>query len=372
MKRTGASNLPLHGGKAPPWLVVRMKKIAKPIIQIIIDEYGREEFLRRLSNPYWFQSLGCVLGYDYHSSGVTTVTTGVLKDVIEPQELGIFAAGGKGKASLKTPDEIAKVSKNFNLSSQRIEELKRSSRMSAKVDNTAVQDGAPLYHHAFFGTEDGKWVVIQQGMNTDRKIARRYHWISDKVKSFVNEPHEAILAEEMENEVLDITARTSEKCRKTSTDLVKDNPNHVQREFESLLSKGQKSLREWIPGVQNENRTIKIMNMPKRMNWNALEKSYELQPENYEDLLSTKGIGPATVRGLALISEVIHGDPASRKDPAKFSYAVGGKDGVPFPINKKHYDHIITHLEDTVYQAEIGKDEKLKALKRLKNITSKN
>lgn len=370
MKKTGATKLPLHGGKAPPWLVGRMKKLAKPVVRIIVDEYGRDEFLQRLSNPYWFQSLGCVLGYDYHSSGLTTVTTGVLKEVIEPENIGIFAAGGKGKTSLKTPDEIGGFSKRFGFSPQRTEYLKYASKMSAKVDNAAIQAGAPLYHHAFFGSEDGEWTVIQQGMDTENKTARRYHWLSEGIESFVNEPHEAILAEKRRKEVLDMTAKVSEGCRKTSTDLVKDDPKKVEGEFKSLLPEGQKTLPEWIPGLRTEERSVEVLALPQRMNWDALKEAYELQPKNFEKLLDIKGIGPATVRGLALVSEVIHGEPTSWKDPAKYSYAFGGKDGVPYPVNKTAMDKAHRALKSAVEEAEIGRDEKLKAIKRLESFSS--
>lgn len=371
MKRSGTSKLPLHGGKAPSWLVGRMKKLAKPIIQIIVDEYGRDEFLRRLSDPYWFQSLGCVLGYDWHSSGLTTVTTGVLKDVIEADEIGIFAAGGKGKTSLKAPQEIESFSLDLGLSSSKIGSMKRASRLSAKVDNAAIQAEAPLYHHAFFGSEDGDWVVVQQGMDTDAKQARRYHWLSDQIDEFVEEPHEGIIVKEKKSEVLDMTARDSEKCRKTSTDLVKDDPGEVKRDFESLTPKEQKTLREWMPGTEKRKKRVKPLSMPHRMNWDALERAYELQPRNFEELLGLEGMGPATVRGLALVSEIIHGDSASWEDPAKYSFAFGGKDGVPYPVNKAAMDKAHRKLKSAVEEAEIGKRDKLKAIERLEKFSKK-
>lgn len=371
MKRTGASELPLHGGKAPSWLVGRMKKLAKPIVHIIVDEYGRDEFLRRLSDPYWFQSLGCVLGYDWHSSGLTTVTTGVLKDIIDPREIGIFVAGGKGKTSIKTPEEIDANAERLGFSRERIDDLKYASKTSAKVDNAAIQAGAPLYHHAFFGSEDGEWTVIQQGMDTENKVARRYHWISEKVDNFVEEPHNAIIAERRKDSVLNMTSKTSEEARKTSTDLVKDNPTKIRKDFESLLPREQKSLTEWVPGVRKESRNSRFFSLPKRLNWKALEEAYELQPRNYEKLLNIRGIGPATVRGLALVSEIIYGDEASWKDPAKFSYAFGGKDGVPYPVNRAAMDEAHRTLKSAVEEAEIGRDEKMNAIRRLESFLSK-
>ncbi len=371
MKRSGSSDLPLHGGKAPSWLVSRMKNLAEPIVGIIIDDFGREEFLRRLSNPYWFQSLGCVLGFDWHSSGLTTVTAGVLKDVIDLEDYGIFVAGGKGKKSTRTPREIESFCKNLNLSNSKISSLKRASKMSAKVDNVAIQAGAPIYHHNFFCSEDGKWTVIQQGIDKDSKIARRYHWISESVESFINEPHEAILTDEKKNNALDMTSKFSVDCRKTSTDLVKDNPEKVKNDFEKIVPKKQKTLNDWIPGKKDLNRLDNSFSMPKRVNWNALEKAYELQPENYEKLIEIEGIGPATARGLALVSEIIYGDEASWKDPAKYSFAFGGKDGVPYPVNKSSMDKASQTLKEALEGAEISRKEKKKAMKRLKKFSSK-
>ncbi len=369
MKRAGASKLPLHGGKAPPWLVDRMKKLAEPIVKIIVREYGRDEFLRRLSDPYWFQSLGCVLGFDWHSSGLTTVTTGVLKDAIDPEEIGISVAGGKGKASTKAPDEIGEFSEKMGLTYGETRDLTRASKLSAKVDNVAIQAGAPLYHHAFFASEDGEWTVVQQGLDSEEGVARRYHWVSEGVHGFVNEPHEAILAEEKRDSVLDMTAEASGACRKASTDLVKDDPQHIQREFESLLPEEQKSLLDWVPGEKRKCRSIKYLSMPKRMNWSALEKAYEVQPDNYEELIEIEGIGPATARGLSMVSEIIYGEPASFEDPAKFSYAFGGKDGVPYPVNKGAMDKAYKTLKSAIEEAEIGKKEKLKAIERLEDFS---
>jgi len=372
MKRSGASDLPLHGGKAPAWLVSRMKNLAGPIIRIILDDFGRYEFLRRLSNPYWFQSLGCVLGFDWHSSGVTTVTTGVLKDVIELEEHGLFVAGGKGKASLRTPEEIENFSENLDFSDGKIDSLKRASRLSAKVDNVAIQAGAPLYHHTFFGSEDGDWTVVQQGIDAENGMARRYHWISDKVESFVEEPHEAILTDEKREKALDMTAKVSEECRKTSTDLVKDDPKKIMRDFQRLSSPEQKTLLDWTGGSRGVDKPVDSISLPKRMNWEALEKAYELQPENYEGLIETEGVGPATARGLALVSEIIYGDEASWKDPAKYSFAFGGKDGVPYPVNRSAMDEACKTLESAIEEAEIGKKEKKKAIRRLEKFSPQN
>lgn len=371
MKRSGVTNLPLHGGKAPSWLVDRMIELAEPIVKIIVNEYGQETLLKRLSDPYWFQALGCVLGYDWHSSGLTTVTTGVLKEAMDPEEIGVFTAGGKGKVSLKTPNEIENFSKKFGFQGNEIDDLKKASRMTAKVDNTAIQAKAPLYHHTIFCSKDGDWTVIQQGMNTDKGIARRYHWLSKEVKNFVKEPHQGIIVEKPETSVLDMTAKESKDCRKTSTDLVKEGSEKLKNDFETLTPKNQKTLTDWISGSNKLKSKISHLDLPKRMNWKALEKTYELQPENYGEILEIKGIGPSTVRGLALISELIYDESASRQDPAKFSFAFGGKDGVPYPVDRKAMDEANKTLRNALEGAEIERKKKLKAIKRLSDFSKR-
>ena len=369
LKRTGFAELPLHGGKAPQWLVKRMIQLAKGIIAVVIDEYGRDVFLTRISDPYWFQALGCVLGYDWHSSGVTTVLTGVLKTAINHEEFGLAVCGGKGKASMKAPSEITIVGEKLGLSTAKIDKLKYSSRMSAKVDNTAIQAGYPLYHHAFFVTEEGKWAVIQQGMNTEDKTARRYHWLSEHVQSFVQEPHEAIIGEISRPIVLDMTAQKSEGCRKVSVDIVKENPKKVIKMLKLFRPACQKSLQEWILNVgENPEKDFvaDYLFMPTSANWKALGQAYEFQPRNYEELLGIRGIGPATVRGLALISELIYGEKPSWKDPIKYSYAYGGKDGVPFPVDRKAMDESIYLLKEAIESARVGDKERLTSLQRLR------
>ncbi|MEM2351406.1 MAG: DUF763 domain-containing protein, partial [Thermoproteota archaeon] len=234
MKRTGLAELPLHDGKAPQWLVKRMIGLAREISIIIVDEYGREEFLRRVSDPYWFQAFGCVLGYDWHSSGLTTVVTGVLKTALKNADLGIAVCGGKGKTSKETLPEISTVGEVFNLSTSKVNGLQYASRMTAKVDNAAIQSGYQLYHHAFFIAEDGRWAVVQQGMNMNDRTARRYHWLSENVKSFVVEPHSAIVGDVKRPFALDMTARESEECRKASVDIAKERPERVTRMLEMI------------------------------------------------------------------------------------------------------------------------------------------
>jgi len=369
MQRTGVAKLPLHYGKAPRWLVVRMQKLAKEIVTIIVDEYGSGEFLKRLSDPFWFQALGCVLGYDWHSSGVTTVVTGVLKQAVVPEEHGVAVCGGKGKVSRQTPLEIERLGEEFGFSDAKIDDLRYASKMSAKVDNTAIQAGYQLYHHAFFVDERGKWTVIQQGMCPQDRTARRYHWLSDIVKNFVMEPHNAIVGEAKREIALDMTAKESEGCRKASVDLACEPPKKVMRLIMSVRPAYQKSLEDWLPQTaQNQWKEypIDVLSMPANINWKALQQVYEFKPKNYEELLGFKGVGAATVRGLALIAELIYGEKPSWKDPVKYSFAYGGKDGVPYPVDRKAMDESIQTLKRAVEDAKVGDAEKLKALNRLR------
>jgi len=364
MEKVGVVELPLHYGHVPFWLLERMKKLGKQIATIIIEEYGKEELLRRISNPFWFQAFGCVIGHDWHSSGVTTTVCAVLKSVIEPESFGLGIAGGKGKFSRKTPEEIEKLGDLIGLTSSKTESLKYASRMSAKIDNTAIQCDYPLYHHAFFFTEKS-WAVVQQGMNIQDKTARRYHWISENLKSFIEEPHSAICCDIKKENTLDMTSKESREARKISVDLVKEGPKRIKNDFLSLRPIYQRSLKEFLPFKKKEF-VVHVLKMPKNINWKVLEEAYEFQPKNYEELLGIKGIGPSTVRGLALVSEIIYGSPPSWKDPVKYSYAYGGKDGVPKPIERKAMDESIRFLDEILKQAEIEKKEKLEALKRLK------
>lgn len=373
LKKTGIVSLPLHYGKAPSWLVIRMQSLAREIIKIIINEYGQKEFLVRLSDPLWFQALGCVLGYDWHSSGVTTVVTGVLKSVLKPKDFGIAAAGGKGRFSTRAQDEIAEYGKVFDLAEEDVCSLQYASRMSAKVDNAAIQSGYPLYHHVFFLNETGKWVVIQQGMNIKDKTARRYHWLSDQISSFVVEPHKGIVCDVIKKSVLDMTAKVSEDSRKASVDLANEGSHRIKRTVFSIqYQKYQTTLERWVQDdISEQDFTSDFLYMPWTINWKALERAYELQPKNYEELLSIRGIGPSTVRGLALVSEIIYGQSPSWRDPAKYSFAYGGKDGIPFPVDRKSMDRSIQFLREAIEQSKIGDKEKLSALKRLGHIASK-
>ena len=369
MYKTGVARLPLHYGRAPRYLVVRMRKLAKEIVTIIIDEYGTDAFLRRISDPFWFQALGCALGYDWHSSGVTTVITGVLKQAIDPVEQGIAVCGGKGRASKLAPEEIRAVGEKFGFPDSSIENLRYASKMSAKVDNAAIQAGYQLYHHTFFVTEDRKWAVVQQGMCAQDRTARRYHWLSEKVKEFVVQPHNAIVGDTKRQAVLDMTAKDSDGSRRASVDLVKEPPRRLMRLVVSSRPQFQKSLGEWMPASTSAVSGDLIperLSMPWNINWKTMQKVYEFQPANYEELLGFKGVGPATVRGLALIAELIYGEKPSWKDPVKYSFAYGGKDGVPFPVDRKAMDESIQVLRQSIQEARIGDREKIGSLQRLR------
>ncbi len=375
MQRTGVARLPLHYGKAPRWLVIRMRKLAKEIVTIIVDEYGTDDFLKRISDPFWFQALGCVLGYDWHSSGVTTVVTGVLKQAVVPDEHGIAVCGGKGKVSRQTPLEIGSICERFGFSSEKIQNLQYASKMSAKVDNTAIQAGYQLYHHAFFLAEDGKWAVIQQGMCPQDRTARRYHWLSDNAKNFVVEPHDAIVGDVKRDMALDMTAKESESCRKTSVDVTKEKPKKIKRMIMSIRPANQKSLQEWMPRTADtlwQEYPIDVLSMPRNINWKTLREVYEFKPHNYEELLGFKGMGPATIRGLALIAELIYGEKPSWKDPVKYSFAYGGKDGVPRPVDRGAMDESIRILNQAIQEAKIGSNERTQSLQRLRRFVPAN
>jgi hypothetical protein len=370
MKRTGTAELPLHGGSAPAWLLTRMRGLASPILAIIVDTYGADELLRRLAQPAWFQALGCVLGFDWHSSGVTTVLTGVLKSVMKP-ELGITVAGGKGKRSRMAPAEIREIGREFQLGEEQVDGLVRASRLSAKVDNTAIQSGHTLYHHAFFITEEGRWAVVQQGMDPDHRTARRYHWLSEHVLAFTDAPHDAIVGETVEDRVLDMTAHESGESRRVSVDLVREGIAPLRSAFLELRKGPQKTLDSWTltegprPLTGRVVDADLILRMPRSINWDALERAYELQPRNYDELLAVQGVGRAAIRGLALVSEMVYGAEPSWRDPVRYSFAYGGKDGVPRPVDRRAMDESIEFLRRAVDEARLGRDEKLSAFRRL-------
>jgi hypothetical protein len=350
--RTGTAQLPLHGGKAPPWLFSRMVKLAREISIHIVSEFGPEEMLRRLSDPFWFQAFGCVLGFDWHSSGVTTTVTGALKEGIRGLEadLGLYAGGGKGAASRRTPSEISTACDRLSIDPV---PLVYASRMSAKVDSAAVQDGYQLYHHAFFFTPSGGWCVVQQGMNDTNGMARRYHWLSSAVRSYVNEPHAAVCAE-AEAPTLNLVATESEPVRAASAELSRQPPTVVL------------SALKHIPSLEMPRRhAVLVADVNPQYLQKILLKTYDRCPADFETLLGMQGVGGRTLRALALVSEIIYGTPASTRDPARFSFAHGGKDGFPYPVDTGTYDKTVEVLRAAVTRAGIDRSERVKALKRL-------
>jgi hypothetical protein len=345
-----------------------MERLSKNIVSIIVDEYGSDDFLCRLSDPFWFQAFGCVLGYDWHSSGVTTVVMGALKRALTPAEHGIAICGGKGKASTRTPQEIMGAAGGFGFSTAHIDTLRYASRMSAKVDNAAIQAGYQLYHHTFVMAENRKWAVVQQGLCPADRTARRYHWLSDHTNDFVVEPHEAIVGDAQREKALNMTAKESEEARKISVDISREKPERIMRMIMPVRPLFQASIVEWLPGGSSSKRRLDGLSMPVRINWKALKQVYEFQPADYEQLLGFEGVGPATIRGLALISELVYGAKPSWKDPVKYSFAYGGKDGVPYPVNRSAMDESIQILKDAVQQARIGNYEKARSLQRLRTL----
>jgi len=368
MGKTGVANLPLHNGKAPKWLFKRMVQLSKSIIDVMIYEYGVNEFLNKITDPFWFQALSCVLGYDWHSSGTTTVTCGALKEAVDTENNGFAIAGGKGKASRNTHQDIERMGDKFNLSTYAIEELKYASRITAKVDNSAIQDGHNLYHHVIFFTEKRKWAVIQQGLNETTNYARRYHWLSGDINNFVCEPHSSIIGNFYKDKILDMTSTKSISSQEIAVDLVNDNPIHLKRDWAELTRHpNQKTLDCWS-SYKKINFNIEYLNMPRGLNWSKMKEIYNFQPENYEKLLSIQGVGPSTVRALALISELIYGEKPSWSDPVKFSFTVGGKDGVPFPVDKKAMDKSTEIIRQSIAQAKLGEKEKINSLRRLRRL----
>lgn len=369
-RRTGVADLKLHPGRAPSWLVTRMEKLSEKIFTIIHDEFGEEEILARLSNPLFFQACSNVLGYDWDSSGSTTVTCAVLKNAFDSTDVGVRAIGGKGRRSRLVAEEIDSIVEEYDLSEEETPKLAYASKITAKVDSVAVQAGYQLYHHMMFVSRGGRWAVIQQGMRTEDRLARRYHWLSSKVKSFVDKPHSGIVGELAHDAVLDMTAMESERCRNLCVDLVTEGPERIQKWFCSIRRDNQETLTRWM-GANAPRFAPGYWSVPRRVDWDALKAAQEIRPENYEQLLAIRGIGPATARGLALVSEIIFGTPASWKDPVRFSFAYGGKDGIPFPVDRKAIDESVEILDAAVENARIGDAERLRALERLREFSSR-
>jgi hypothetical protein len=352
MKYSGSADLPLHGGFVPVWLAERMAKLGLAIVENILADYGKDDLLRRLSDPFWFQSMGAVMGMDWHSSGITTSVMGALKRSVNPhsKELGLYICGGKGKHSRQTPDELLKISERTGLDGNY---LVKCSKLSAKVDNTAIQDGFQLYTHNFIVSDSGKWVVIQQGMSDATSTARRYHWYSEPLTSFVDDPHTSIYGQNT-GYILNMADKQADSSRKGIMQIAAEKPEYMLKEINKLV----------LPSHHD----VRVEDIDMKRLGTILWLAQEKQPKDFEDLLLLQGLGPRTLQSLALVSEVIHGAPSRFKDPARFSFAHGGKDSHPFPVPAKIYDETIGVLQKAVYKAKLGQNEKNEAIKRLTNI----
>jgi uncharacterized protein len=344
--------MPLHWGKAPSWLFQRMVKLCRAVTEIVVTDYGPMELLRRFSDPVWFQSFGCVLGFDWHSSGVTTTVCGALKEAVKGQEanLGLYVCGGKGGASRKTPAEITGFSEQFGLEA---DELVKASRLSAKVDSAALQDGFQIYQHVFIGTTQGSWAVVQQGMNTDTRWARRYHWLSEGLDDFVLEPHKGIACDHV-GRPLNMVAAEADTARQAVTAISQRSPEVTVEEFERVRAL-----------AMPEQHPVGLGDVSPKYLQKALVGTYERPPQDFSALLLQPGVGPKTIRALALIAEVTHGAPLSFRDPVTYTFALGGKDGWPYPVDRNAYDRSIAFLDKGIREAKLGNKEKLDALRRL-------
>jgi hypothetical protein len=362
-RRTGSADLPLHGGRVPAWLGVRMSSLGAIITQAIVHHYGRDEFLRRLSHPFWFQSFGAVMGMDWHSSGITTSVIGALKRGLKPleSELGIHVCGGRGQHSRKTPDELRLLGERTGFDAP---QLVRASRLVAKVDSAAVQDGFDLYLHGFFVTDDGKWTVVQQGMNGDKRQARRYHWHSEQLESFVDEPHSAIDGPQ-QGEIVNLTDHRAAPSRAAQLELLSElGPDGIANELAIIERKepAQALLPHLVMPTRHDVRQSDVFS---RRLHGTLAAAAERGPVDFPELLLTPGVGLRTVRSLAMVAEVVHGAPYRFSDPARFSLAHGGKDRHPYAVPTKVYDETIRVLKSAVQNAKLGRDEEMQALKRL-------
>ena len=380
MVQRGVATFGLDTGKCPRWLFERMVKLGREITRVIIEEYGPDDFVRRMGDPVWFQSLGTVLAFDWNASGLTTILTAALKEAVRGQErrLGIFICGGKGKTSLKTPDEIVIWGDALNLPDDGVKNLAYNSRMAAKVDSSLVQDEFQIYHHTFLFSRNGAWTVVQQGMNSANQAARRYHWHSQQVTDLVCEPHSGI-ASQKRVFTLDLTARSSEKTREMSTQLVQNNYQGLMKDIKIIrryssplsqmvkLDTGQGQLT--FLNLENKEFTRHPVIREDFSRSKYLERIFakvcEFKPESYERLLSLEGVGPKTMRALSLVSEVIYGAKPSYEDPARYSFAHGGKDGTPYPVDTRTYDVTIEFFRKVIGRSRIPFSEKGKMLKRI-------
>jgi hypothetical protein len=386
-RRSGSADLPLHGGRVPRWLADRMTRLGALITEAIVHEYGRDEFLRRLAHPFWFQSFGAVMGMDWHSSGITTSVIGALKRGLEPisGELGIHVCGGRGRHSRATPGELLAIGERVGFDGAA---LATASRLVAKVDSAAVQDGFDLYLHGFIVSDDGHWVVVQQGMNGERKQARRYHWLSAGLTSFVDDPHAAVEGPG-QGRIVNLADHRAQASRAAQVALLRDlGPTGVVREL-GHLDGGLLAIHARKPGAgaastapagidaaPEQMELLPHLHMPAhhdvrssdviaRRLHGSLAAAAENGPRDFTQLLQVPGVGARTVRALAMVAEVLHGTPCRFTDPARFSLAHGGKDRHPFPVPIRVYDHTIQVLKSAVSNARLGHEEELAALRRL-------
>lgn len=355
MRYSGRADLPLHYGHVPPWLAERMSKLGGAIVEAIVTEYGTSAFLQKISDPFWFQSLGCVLGMDWHSSGITTSVMGALKRAVNVRsnDLGIYICGGKGKHSRQTPLELLKIADATGINGN---ELVRCSKLTAKVDNTAIQDGFQLYLHSFIVSKTGEWAVVQQGMNEGSSMARRYHWNSSDITSFVNEPHTSIYGKN-QGLIMNLTDKSADVTRNAVVNLTSEPPDKMISEIKKL--------------VMPSHHEVKSKDVNLKRLGSVLTVAHEKQVQDFETLLMLEGVGPRTLQSLVLVSEVIHGTPSRFTDPARFSFAHGGKDGHPFPVPTKVYDETISVLSNAVQKAKIGQSEKVEAIKKLSTLAQR-
>ena len=376
----GIAIMPLDTGHVPRWLFERMVKLTRAIVIEMVSEYGSDEFIKRISDPVWFQSLSCIIGMDWNSSGTTTITTGALKQALKglEKDLGVFICGGKGKTSKKTPEEIQRWAGVLGLPPSSAETLVYNSRMSAKVDSALVQDGYQIYHHNFFFSRSGAWAVVQQGMNTVNRTARRYHWYSEKITDIILEPHSGI-ASQRKAPTLNLVAEKSQNVQKISVGLVQGSYSGLMKDVKILrrhISKLSKVITIEFKGERStflklENRDffwhpVLLEDFSKsRYLEKILANLSERKPKNYEALLSEKGVGPKTIRALSLISEMIYGAQASYEDPARYSFAHGGKDSIPYPIDRPTYDSTIDFFQKIIQRSKISFSEKRKMLQRI-------
>ncbi len=380
MIEKGIATFTLDYGKCPKWLFERMTRLGREIIEIIVEEYGPDEFIKRISDPVWFQSLGTVLAFDWNASGLTTILTAALKQAVRGNErnLGVFICGGKGKTSRKTPEEIEQWGAVLSLPSPDINNLVYNSKMTAKVDSALIQDSYQIYHHSFFFSKNGAWTVVQQGMNINNQTARRYHWYSKKITDLVCEPHSGI-ASQKKATVLNLTAEESGKTREISTELVQGNYLGLMKDIK-ILRKHSSDLSRMFALKFKQKKFTFLHLENKEFFWHpvlledfsksryldkVLFQACEQKPESYEKLLSLKGVGPKTIRALSLVSELIYGAKPSYEDPARYSFAHGGKDGTPYPVDRRTYDSTIDFFYKVVQKMKIPVSEKEKIVMNL-------